>query len=319
MQIFNLFANPDFWFGVIRSTTPILLGALAALMASRVGIVNMAIEGIMLFSALGATLVAGLTHNIWLGLVAGILIGVGLSLFLTFFKLSMQADEIMVAIALNLLATGGTIFLLYLFTGSKSNSSALQSGVLPTLAIPIVGQLPFLGRIISNHNLLVYLSLLGVLVAHIILFKTPLGLRIRAVGGNWHSAASVGVSVPKTQYTAMAISGIFSGLAGAYMSMGYLTMFTAGMVSGRGYIALAASAVGGAAPVGTLLSSLLFGMFDQIGNQLQTQRWIAPEFVYMIPYIATVIMYTLYTYRKKTQRQRQVRQLAKGQGPEERL
>lgn len=307
----SLFANPDFWFGVIRSTTPILLGALAALMSSRAGIVNMAIEGIMLFAALGAALVAGLTHSIWAGLIAAIVIGVVLSLVLTFFKLSMKADEIMVAIALNLLAAGGTLFLLFLITGSKSNSSALQSGVLPSLKLPIIDSIPVLGRIISNQNLLVYLAFVAVFVCHYLLFKTPLGLRIRAVGGNAHSAESVGVSVEKTQYIAMMISGVLSGLAGAYMSMGYLSMFTAGMVSGRGYIALAASAVGGAAPIGTLLASLLFGMFDQVGNQLQTQRWIAPEFVYMIPYFATIIMYTIYTYRKMTQRQRQVQKLAK--------
>ncbi|MDO4432511.1 MAG: ABC transporter permease [Aerococcaceae bacterium] len=305
MAIFSFLGNPDFWFGVLRSTTPILLAALAALMARRCGVINMAIEGIMLFSAFGAAIVSAFTGHVIFGVIAAMIIGIILSLVLTFFKLYMKADEIMVAIALNLLAVGGTVFLLFLLTGSKSTSSALKSGAIPSMELPLINQIPFLGKIVSNHNLLVYVALIAVFVIQFILFKTPLGLRIRAVGGNEHSAESVGVSVEKTQYIAMAISGVLSGLAGAYMSMGYLTMFTAGMVSGRGYIALAASSVGGAAPFGTFLASILFGMFDQLGNQLQTQRLIAPEFIYMIPYIATIVMYTFYTYRKKTARQRQ--------------
>lgn len=304
MIIVNLITNPDFWFGVLRSTTPILFAALAALVAKRCGVVNMAIEGIMLFGALFAVLGSVYSGNVWIGLLCSILISVLLSLVLAYFKLKMKADEIMVAIALNLLAVGGTVFLLYLFTGSKSTSSSLSSKVFPIITLPIIQDIPFLGRIISGHNILVYLAFVAVFVIHYILFKTPLGLRIRSVGGNEHSAESVGVSVDNTRYIAMVISGILAGFAGAYMSMGYLTIFTQGMTAGRGYIALAASNVGGAAPIGTMFASILFGFFDQLGNQLQTAAFIPPEFVYMIPYVATIIMYSIFTYRKLTAKKR---------------
>lgn len=304
MIIINLITNPDFWFGVLRSTTPILFAALAALISKRCGITNMAIEGIMLFGALFAVVGSAYTGSVWIGLLSSIFISVLLSLVLAYFKLKMDADEIMVAIALNLLATGGTIFLLYLFTGSKSTSSSLPSEVFPSIALPFIQDIPFIGRVISGHNILVYLAFVAVFVIHYILFKTPLGLRIRSVGGNEGAAESVGVSVNNTRYIAMIIAGILTGFAGAYMSMGYLTIFTQGMTAGRGYIALAASNVGGAAPIGTMFASVLFGFFDQLGNQLQTAAFIPPEFIYMIPYIATIVMYSLFTYRKMTAKKR---------------
>lgn len=307
MIIVNLISNPDFWFGVIRSTTPILFAAMAALIARRCGITNMAIEGIMLFGALFAVIGSAYSGNAWVGLLCSILSSVVLSLILAYFKLRMRADEIMVAIALNLLAVGGTIFLLYLFTGSKSTSSSLPSKIFPAISLPLVENVPFLGRVLSGHNILAYLAFASVLVMNYLLFRTPLGLRIRSVGGNEHSAASVGVSVEKTRFIAMSISGVLAGFAGAYMSMGYLTIFTQGMTAGRGYIALAASNVGGAAPVGTMFASILFGFFDQLGNQLQTSSFIPPEFIYMIPYLATIIMYSLFSYRKLTEKRRMQR------------
>ncbi|WP_124057851.1 ABC transporter permease [Vaginisenegalia massiliensis] len=304
MNVFELLLNPDLWFGVLRSTTPILFAALAALVSQRCGITNMAIEGIMLFGALFAVIGSWLTQNVWLGLALSILVCVGLTLVLAYFKMKMDADEIMVAIALNLLASGATVFILYLISDSKSVSSALKSGVFPNVTLPLIKDIPFLGRIISGQSILVYVAFIAVFLVHYLLFKTPLGLRIRSVGGNAHAAESVGVSVTKTRYLAMILSGVLTGFAGAFMSMGYLTVFTKGMVSGRGYIALAASYVGGTAPIGTLFASVLFGFFDQLGNQLQAVSQIPSEFIYMIPYLATIVMYSLYTYRKKTAKRR---------------
>lgn len=122
MEILSLFSNPDFWFGVIRSMTPILLAALAALIAARVGITNMAIEGIMLFAALFAVIASWLFQSAIAGLIMAMLTGILITLFLAYFKIKMKADEILAAIALNLLATGGTIFILFLVTGDKGTS-----------------------------------------------------------------------------------------------------------------------------------------------------------------------------------------------------
>ena len=315
MEILSLFGNPDFWFGVIRSMTPILLAALAALIAARVGITNMAIEGIMLFSALFAVIASWLFQSAIAGLIMAMLTGILITLFLAYFKIKMKADEILAAIALNLLATGGTIFILFLVTGDKGTSSSLNSVSLSPIHIPFIKDIPFIGSVVSGHSILVYLAFVLVAVVHYLLFKTPLGLRIRSVGGNAHAAESVGVSVTKTQYIAMGLSGLFAGLAGAFMSMTYLTVFTQGMVAGRGYIALAASNVGGRAPIGAMFASLLFGFFDSLGNNLQRFA-IPPEFIYMIPYLATIIMYTLFSYRRITLKKRRKAAAAKLQAAE---
>lgn len=303
MEILQLFMNPDFWYGVIRSTTPILLVALAALIASRCGIVNIALEGIMLFSALFAVIGSWFFQSALMGVVFAVVVGIIFSLFLAYFKLKLKADELMASIAINLLSNGATVFLLFLLTGNKGNSAALNSKTLPVINIPIIEHIPFIGRAISGHSVLVYLAIIFVFVAHYLLFKTPIGLRIRSVGGNEHAAESVGVSVNKTRYIAMALSGIFVGLAGAFMSMSYMTMFTAGMTSGRGFIGLASSNVGGRTPLGSLFAALLFGFFDSLGNNLQ--RFAIPaDLIFMIPYIATIVMYTFYTYRRITRKKR---------------
>ena len=298
MDVLNLLTNSDFWFGVLRSTTPILFAALASLMSSISGITNMALEGAILFAALFAVIGSALTGNIWIGLLFAVAISVALTLALGFFKMRLKADEIMVAIAINLLATGGTVFILYLLTGNKSTSSALPSGVFPTLHIPLIENIPFIGNVVSGHNILVYVAFLSIFVIYYLLYQTSLGLRIRSIGGNEEAAESVGVSVEKTRYTALFISG-------------YLTIFTAGMTAGRGYIALAASFVGGNNPFGTMLASGLFGLFDQLGNQLQSITNTPQEFIFMIPYIATVVMYTIFAYRRSTRQQRANKKLMK--------
>ncbi|MDR1795648.1 MAG: ABC transporter permease [Erysipelotrichaceae bacterium] len=310
-QFFATFLSAGFWYGVIRCATPILFGALAALMSRRCGVTNMAIEGIMMFGALVAVIGSALSQNVWIGLLCSIVIAVVISLGLTMFKIRMQADEIMSAIAINLFATGGTVFVLYMITGEKSNSSKLANPVLPRIDIPILKDIPFIGEVFSGQNILVYVAIAAVFVIYYLLFKTPLGLRIRSVGGNPNAAESVGVSVQKMQYIAMGISGVLSGLAGAFMSLAYMNMFTAGMTAGRGYIALAASNLGGAHPIGALLASLLFGLFDFLSNSMQ-QMGIAPELIQMTPYLATVILYSIYSYMKMTEKRRKNKKLAKG-------
>lgn len=311
MEILQIIANPEFWFGVLRSTTPILLAGMAALMASRAGITNMALEGIMLFSALFGVVGSAIFQNPWMGLLFAVIIGVVISLGLAFFSIKMNADPIMVAIAINLLAEGLTVFLLFLLTGDKSQSTALHSINLPTVNIPLIAQIPFLGAIVSGHNIIVYVTIALVFAVNFLLFKTPLGLRIRSVGGNPNAAASVGISVQKTQFIALALSGVLGGIAGAFLSMGYMSVFIKGMTAGRGYIALAVASVGGGAPIGTMFASLLFGVFEALANNLQGLQLLPVEFIYMIPYIATIVMFTFASYRRLTAKKRKAKQLLK--------
>lgn len=302
-QILRIILTESFGYSVIRLMTPILFASLAALIAQRSGITNMALEGIMLFAALFGVLGSAFTGSAFLGLLAALIVAVAISLTLAFFKIKMKTDEILAAIAINLLASGATIFLLYIFAGDRGTSSSLNSKMLPFIDIPFIKDIPFIGGVLSGHNILVYLSFISVIALHYFLFKTPLGLRIRAVGGNPDAATSVGVSVEKTQYTALIISGVLAGFAGAFMSMGYLGTFNRDMTAGRGFIALAAASVGGQSPVGALLASAIFGLFDALGNNLQVGI-LPAEFVYMIPYLTTIVAYSFSSYRRMTAKQR---------------
>lgn len=303
MEILEIFINPGFWFTLIRSTTPLLFAGMAALIASRAGITNMAIEGIMTLGALFAVIASWFFQSAWLGLLAAILVGILMALFLAYFKLKMEADEILIAIALNLFATGASVFILFLLTGDKSNSAALRSLVLPTVSFTFLENIPWFGQVLNGQNILVYFAFASVFILNFFLFKTPLGLRIRSVGGNEHAAESVGVYVHKTKYIALAISGMFAGFGGAFMSLGYMSLYTRGMVAGRGFIAIAAANVGGRSPIPTMFASILFGFFDNLGNNLQRFA-LVNEFVFMIPYAATIVMFAISSYRRKTEKKR---------------
>jgi ABC-type uncharacterized transport system permease subunit len=289
--------NAEFGYSVLRVTTPILFATLGALVSDKAGVMNIALEGIMLVSALCAVIFSALTGSAGIGLLAAMVAGALVGLALAYCALNLKTDIILSGVAINLMASGGTIFLLYLVAGDKGISSSLHSKVLAKLVIPGLSSVPGLGTILSGHNILTYLAFLSVLIVGLFLYRSPMGLRIRAVGENPDAADSVGISVKRTQYLAIVISGVLAGMGGAYMSMGYVSWFSKNMTAGRGFIALAAEAMGGATPLGSLLTSLLFGFFDALSNTLQLLK-VPSEFVNMIPYAATVVGLVLYTIRK---------------------
>lgn len=287
----------SFGYSILRVTTPILFAAMAALISDRAGVINISLEGIMLTSALAGVLASAYSQSVILGILGAVLTGMALSFILAYFSLSLKTDIILAGIALNLLASGGTVFVLYLFTHEKGMSIALSSLVVPNLSIPLLKDIPVLGPILSNHNILTYVALLSVLVLYLILYKTPLGLRIRAVGENPNAVSSVGVSVIKMQYLAIVLSGVFASLGGAFMSMGYVSCFTRDMTAGRGFIALAAEAMGRGTPAGTLLATFMFGFADALSNSLQALR-IPAQFVQILPYAMTIVGLIIYSVRQ---------------------
>jgi len=292
-----LIINPGFVSSVIRVTTPILFATLAAMVTQRAGVTNIAIEGTMLFAALFGVLGSAFFGSVVAGLLAAILIALIISGVLAYFTLSLDADNTLTCIALNLLASGATIFILFMITGDRLMSASLSSLIVPTWDIPIIYNISVLGEMISGHFSLTYIGFLMVIAVHILLFKMPLGLRIRSVGENPDAAASVGISVKKTRLIALMLGAVLAGLGGAFMSMGYMSMFTRDMVAGRGFIALAASNVGGQAPIGGMLAALLFGFFDALANNLQLFR-IPAELVQTVPYVATIILLCASSYKK---------------------
>ena len=310
---FDIIFSSYFGYSVLRVSTPILFAALGALISDKAGVINIALEGIMLISALTGVIFSALTGSAFFGLFMAVLFGGLVGLSLGYFSLNLKTNVILAAVAINLIAIGGTVFILYLVAGDKGISSSLASKVLPKINIPLLKNIPGIGPIFSGHNVLTYLAFLSVLFIWFFLYKTPLGLRIRAVGENEHAADSVGISVVKTRYIALTISGILAGFGGAYMSMGYVSWFSRDMVAGRGFIALAAEAMGGATPLGCMLTSLLFGFFDALSNSLQLLK-IPYEFVSMLPYAATVVGLVIYTIRKTEKIRRIQEKAAEGSG-----
>lgn len=305
-DVLQYILNVDFAFSVLRVTTPILFAALASVVAERSGASNIALEGIMLFAALAGALGSALTGGgVFWGFVIALAGGMIITALLIYFGLYLKTDIILTGIALNMLAAGGTVFVMFALTGDKGSTASLVSGVFPALTIPLIADIPVLGRILSGQNALTYTAFIMVIAVWALLYKTPFGSHLRAVGENAEAAASVGIPVIRTRCIALIISGFLASMGGIFLSMGYMSGFTKGMVSGRGFIALAAAAMGQLSPVPSMLAALVFGFFDALSNLLAALR-IPDEFVKMIPYLATVFGLVVFSafrmWRLKQQR-----------------
>jgi simple sugar transport system permease protein len=274
----------------IKMATPLVFAALAALMTRHAGMFNMGVEGMILCSALGAVAGAHYLGSVWAGLFCGILTGVLTGLIIAFAHLTGKTDLYLTCIAFNLAATGGTVFIMYLLTGEKSTTSgAFRSYQIPNINIPIIKDIPVLGRIISGQSLLTYVAVLSVWFAWFLLKRTRVGLRIRSVGENPKAAESVGISVTKIGYISFLYCGLFAGLSGTFLSMSWVTFFMKNMVNGRGYIGLSAQNMANGSPVGSALVSLLFGATTSIATTMKSQSKFPTEFLEMVPYLATII------------------------------
>ena len=273
-----------------------MLPAIAAYVTNKAGVPNIGLEGIMLTASFFAVIGSAYTNSTIMGVIIAVIAGVVMSSVLAFFTLKLKTDVILGGIALNLFSSNLTVFLLYLITGDKGTSASLPSKVVPNIQIPIIKNIPFLGEVISNHNALVYFSILLVIIVYIILNKTKLGRHIMAVGENEEAARSVGIKVNKIRLIAFIISGVLCGIAGAFLSMGYVSWFSRDMTAGRGWIALAAEAMGMGSMVGTTLSSILFGVSSALSNVAQFFG-IPTELVSIIPNVITVVALLLYSIK----------------------
>lgn len=284
----SLITDTSFLFSIIRVSTPITFAALASLMTKKAGITNIAVEGIMLIAALTGVLVSASTSSASLGLIGAIISGIVISLILGFFAIKWDTDMYLAGIATNIMAMGGTVFVLFMASGDKGVSTSLASKSLPNIDLPLIGKLPVIGEILSGHNILTYVSFIAVILVYVLLYKTATGLRIRSVGENPKSAESVGVSVDKIKMISLVLSGILSAIGGSYLSMGYVSWFARGMTAGRGYIGMSAMNLGNASPIGTFLGSLLFGFAEALSMAMQSLK-IPVEFVQMMPYLITIL------------------------------
>lgn len=285
----------------VRIATPIGLAALAATHAERSGIINVGIEGCMLFGAFGAVYASYTTRSALLGLVAGVLTGAVVSLLLAFFCIVLQANQIVAGMAINILALGLTRFGLDEIWGKPGVSPPVHG--LGAIQIPFLSNLPVAGQTMFAPNLVVLLLVPIVVGSHFVLMRSPFGVHTTAVGELPAAAASVGISVWRVRFGAMAISGALAGLAGVALSLGQLSYFVEGMTAGRGFIALAANILGRWTPLGALLASLLFGAADALQLSLQVAGVKLPaQALLVLPYLVTVFVLAASSKRARAPR-----------------
>ena len=287
-DVLNYVCSFAFFASVLRVTTPILFATLGSIVAERAGASNIALEATMLFAALFGALGSGLSGSLAVGFLCAVLGGLLVTVMLCVFALRLKADIILTGIALNLLAGGGTVFIMYMFLQDKGSTSSIATKVFPSVTIPGVSSIPVLGQILSGHNVLTYVAFLMVAVVWVLLFRTRLGAHIRAGGENPGAASSVGINVVRTQNIALLLSGFLTSLGGAFMSMGYMNGFSQNMVAGRGFIALAAASMGQLHPVLGMVAALIFGAADAFSNAMAAMR-IPDELVKLIPYATTIV------------------------------
>lgn len=296
----NVVLTTDFFYSILRVTTPILFASMGAVVANTAGIPNVALEGIMLLAAFAGVFFSAVTGSAVVGLIAALLGGVLCAAVIAFFVLVYRTKIILASIAINTLVSGGTVILLYLFCGDKGTSVSITSRVLPNIQIPILKDIPALGAVLSGHHILTYLSIISVVLVYYLIQKTPIGFHMRAVGLNPDAAESVGIHVTRIKVQALLISGVLSGFGGAFMSMGYVSWFSRDMIAGRGWIAVAAEAMGRTTVLGTAVASLLFGAADALSNSISALGF-SSELVKTIPYCATLaglILFSLRTYQQ---------------------
>lgn len=285
--IFSFVFLTDWLIATIRMATPLLLAALGGIISERAGIVNIALEGMMLMGALFGTVGAHYSGSPWIGALVGTLAGGATALILAYMSINLRSNQVVVAAALNLFCLGVTSFFFRVIFKVTTDPKLVPGfGINP---VPFLCDIPVIGHIFFNHTAIVYVAFLLVPVVSFVLFKTTVGLRLRAVGEHPMAADTVGVNVYKVRYVATVIGGLFAGLGGVYLSLGQLNMFMDNMVAGRGFIALAAVIFGGWKPFGALGATLLFGAADALQMRFQALGFQVPyQFMLMLPYILTM-------------------------------
>ena len=248
--------------------------------------VNIALEGMMLTGAFTAMFVTYHTGMPWVGVLGAMLAGGLIGLIHAIFCVRYRANQVVTGTAINIFAGGLTVFLLRFFFGTAGTSPSVTT--IPDITLPVLSSIPWIDRILGRQNPLVYLALVAVVVVHIVIYKTPWGLRLRAVGEHPRAADTVGVNVFKMRYISVVISGALAGLGGTYLSIAHLSRFSEGMTAGRGFIALAAVIFGKWTPLGALGACLFFGYADALQMRLQ-DIGIPTQFMNMLPYVLTMV------------------------------
>ena len=285
--------------GMIQSTltaaTPLTLGAMAGVLCERVGIINIAIEGMMLAGAFAAVAFASLFDSLWMGLLAGSVVGGLMAALHAVLSVKYKVDQIISGTVINILAAGGTRFLNLRLLEPAGLSTP---GSFSLISIPVLSEIPIIGPILFENQPTVYIMLILLVVVNYVVFFTPWGLRMRACGEHPRAADTVGVHVNQMRYASVIVGGLIAGIGGAYFSLGVVGTFEDGMTRGQGFVALAAMIFGNWNPFGAFMAALLFGFANAIQVKMQIIQPILPfinqpiphQFLQMAPYLLTIIV-----------------------------
>jgi general nucleoside transport system permease protein len=271
----------------LRYATPLLFAALGGLFSERSGVINIALEGMMLMGAFFAIWGADLTNSWVGGLAVAVLAGGLLALIHAVFAISLRADQIVSGTALNFLALGLTGYMFVDIYGTNGTPENLPA--VPDITLPGIKDIPFVGDVIGQMNLMEWLGLLAVLLTWVVVFRTTAGLRLRSAGENPRAAETAGLSPVRIRYMAVVGSGMLAALGGAYLSIGFVHSFANNMTAGRGFIALAALIFGRWRPVGALMATLLFGFGSALAQRLPVFSPSAATLFQALPYVLTLI------------------------------
>jgi ABC-type uncharacterized transport system permease subunit len=280
----------------IRLATPYLYAAIGETLGQRSGVLNLGVEGQMLMGAFAAFYVTFQTGNLWLGMLAAVGVGAFMGLAMAFVSINLQAEQGISGIGFYLFGLGMSTLLFQMLLGTVET----VQGFAP-VHIPLLSDIPIIGEIFFQQNILVYIAFALVPIVQFILQRTTLGLKIRAVGENPEAADSLGVSVATVRYITVTVGGILSGIAGGSMSIGLLNVFQQNMTSGLGFIAVALVYFGGWRPLGVMLGALLFSMVNALQLRLQVEGVPIPsDLMVMMPYILTIIALILTVQRVRS-------------------
>jgi len=274
--------------GTFTESIPLILGALAGCLCERSGVINIAIEGQLLFGAFTAAIVASAFGGLWVGLVAGSLAGGLVGVLLAVFAISFLMDQIVLGVVLNVLVLGMTD---YLYDRLMSQNPNYNTGItFGSIKIPGLSQIPIIGPIFFDSTVFLYITYVAIIVIQVALFRSRWGLRVRAVGEHPTAADTVGISVLWIRYRNVILGGLVAGIGGAYLTIGSVGSFIPDISSGFGYIALAALIFGRWTPLGALAAALLFGFCEEMALVLPTVNPVLPApIMNMAPYVATII------------------------------
>jgi len=286
--LFRVLTSSDLWQATLQFGALLLLPALGGVISERSGVTNIAMEGMMLTGAYAGVMTALSTHSLLVGVLGAIIAGGLMALIHAVVSINFKANQIVSGIAINIAALGLTNYLLFVQTAGQGVPSLASSLRLPTVTWGPLAKIPFLGPVLFQQNIIFYEALLVLVGIQLLLFRTNIGLRIRAVGEHPQAADTAGVNVRLVRYLCVVSSGLLSGLAGAFLALGIAGIFLPNMTAGIGYIALAAVIFGKYIPLGAAGACLIFGLGEALSVRLQDTN-ISPNLLSTLPYILTLI------------------------------